>query len=150
MYRTLVVPVGDDAALDVACRLASDRGARLVLVAAVVVPAYLPLDAHMREEEALAHETLSRAHAVADGYGVAAVERVIRARDAAEPVLDAARREDADAIVVTHGRWIEPILRHAPCRTLVLAAPAAVRVPSPQRWDGVSASQRSPAAHSSS
>ena len=50
-YRSIVVPLLDreetEHALDLACRLAADRGARVILVAPLVVEHELPLDAHM-------------------------------------------------------------------------------------------------------
>ena len=50
-YRSIVVPLLDreetEHALDLACRLAADRGARVVLVAPLVVERELPIDAHM-------------------------------------------------------------------------------------------------------
>ena len=50
-YRSIVVPLLDseetEHALDLACRLAADRGARVVLVAPLMVERELPLNAHM-------------------------------------------------------------------------------------------------------
>ena len=49
-YRSIVVPLLEreetEHALDLACRLAADRGARVVLVAPLVVDRELPLNAH--------------------------------------------------------------------------------------------------------
>jgi nucleotide-binding universal stress UspA family protein len=63
--RNLLVPIADnpesERAMDVACRLATDRGATITVVNVVEVPAVLPLAAHMTEEEAAAHRLLERA-----------------------------------------------------------------------------------------
>ena len=53
-YRSIVVPLLDreetEHALDLACRLAADRGARVVLVAPAVLERELPIDAHLDGE----------------------------------------------------------------------------------------------------
>ena len=55
-YRSIVVPLLDleetEHALALACRLAADRGARVVVVAPLVVERELPLDAHFERERA--------------------------------------------------------------------------------------------------
>jgi nucleotide-binding universal stress UspA family protein len=138
-YGRLVVYVdgGEETerAVDVACRLADERAASVLLLAAVVVPPLLPQDAHMVEEEREARNRLRRAHATADSYGVAAAERVVRTRDAAEAVVDAARASAAKAIVLgtttSNGRGsaahalgtiVEHVLKNADCRVLVVTA----------------------------
>ena len=61
-YRSIVVPLLDreetEHALDLACRLAADRGARVVLVAPLVVERELPLNAHIDGELAGLKERL--------------------------------------------------------------------------------------------
>src|SRR5438874_1816312 len=55
-YRSILVPVKpgrmSQEAVDVACRLATQRGAKIAAVAVIVVPLELPLDARLPEEEA--------------------------------------------------------------------------------------------------
>ena len=68
-YRSIVVPLlghGEtEHALDLACRLAARRGAKVLLVAPIVAPHALPLDAHFEPETAELREWLAHAEAIA-------------------------------------------------------------------------------------
>ena len=70
-YRTIVVPLleGEEAehALDLACRLAAERRARLVLVAPLVIERELPLDARFDLKELRARLRLHFTQAQVDG-----------------------------------------------------------------------------------
>ncbi|MHB8641525.1 MAG: universal stress protein [Gaiellaceae bacterium] len=157
-YRSILVPLADnldtETALDVACKLAAEHGARLVAVAVVEVPPLLPLDAQMQPEEGAAQRLLARARAVAESYGVHFVDRVARGREAATPIVELARSERTELIVMGAPRRVRPrrsapafghttqsLLKRAPCRVMVLAAPASVvPVPSAPEWLGASSS----------
>jgi nucleotide-binding universal stress UspA family protein len=160
-YRSIVVPLlGDEEtvhALDLACRLASDRRARVVLVAPLLVPRDLPLDAHFDAEVKALRERLDRADAVAESYGVRPRRRVIRTRPGAlgQELAEVARDHRAGLVVVGapvqsrrgFRRPFPPeilqILRDAPCRVMVATGPyaGASRVPA---WpDGAASSTSS-------
>jgi nucleotide-binding universal stress UspA family protein len=139
-YRRVLVPVVEgevsDRALDLACRLASEHGAVVVALAAVELPLELPLQVHVDEAEAEARTLVGRAEAVGDAYGLPLVGRVVRARSAAEAIVEEARQLDAEVVVVgtrlrrrrhslRYGPTVEHVLRNAPCRVLVVADPAA-------------------------
>src|SRR5205814_9913064 len=85
-YRSILVPVKpgrmSEEAVDVACRLATQRGSSIAAVAVVVVPLELPLDARLPEEEAEAFEVLDDARAIGELYGVDVNTRIVRARSA--------------------------------------------------------------------
>ncbi len=163
-YRSLLVPLADNVetekALDVACRLAAEHGALLTAVAVVEVSPLLPLDAHMHAEEADAKRLLARAKAVGDSYGVVVAGRLVRARDAGEAVVAAARDAGCEVIVIGSprrrgsrllGKTAETVLKRASCRVMVVAAAAQpVQLTSAPEWAGVSSSPRSAAARSSS
>ena len=140
-YRRILVPVvdnsGSEEAVDVACRLAAERHGSLTVTTVVEVPTQLPLDAHMDEEEEDARAVLARAQAIAASYGVDVSTCVVHARDAAEAIVEQARRTGAEILVVggvRRGRGlarpapfrgtIRDVLRKAPCRVLVIAAQA--------------------------
>jgi nucleotide-binding universal stress UspA family protein len=134
-YRRILVPVVDDAvsveAVDVACRLAAERHGSITVTTVVEVPPQLPLDAHMHEEDEDAHALLARAQAIADSYGVDVSPCVVHARDAAEAIVEQARRTGAELLVVggtCGGRrlrgTIRDVLRKAPCRVALIAARA--------------------------
>src|SRR3989440_11301239 len=66
--------------LDLACRLAADRGSRVLLLAPLYVDWELPLDAHFTREEAALRVELGRERALAESYGVSAHGAIVRAR----------------------------------------------------------------------
>jgi APA family basic amino acid/polyamine antiporter len=138
-YRNIFVPVkpgrASEEAIDVACRLAADRGAALAAASVVVVPLELPLDSRLEEEEMRAYEALDAAAAIAELYGVTATERLIRARHAGRAIVDEATRRHSEIIVMgapraTRGRGVfsdtvDFVLKHAPCRVMVVAGQKA-------------------------
>ena len=142
-YRSLLVPLVDDPeperAVELACRLAADDSATVVAVAVIVIPPLLPLDAHMLEEERAARALLERAGATAEGYGVRLSPRVVRAREAADAIVDLVRSEQTEIVVLgasprsqasslagNLGTTARRVLEKAPCRVL-LVAPLAER-----------------------
>jgi nucleotide-binding universal stress UspA family protein len=141
-YRRLVVPViagqPSDDAMDVACRLAAERGSRIVALSIVEVS----LDRHLAESqselEAAANRELDEAVAVGDSYGVRVVGRLERARSAGKAIVAEAEARDAEIIVIgsprrrltgsqaaVFGKTVDYVLKHAPCRVLVTASKAA-------------------------
>jgi len=138
-YRNILVPVkpgrASEEAIDVACRLAADRGAALAAVSVVVVPLELPIDSRLEEEEQRAYEALDSASAIAELYGVTATERLVRARHAGRAIVDEAVRRHSEIIVMgapraAHGRGpfsdtVDFVLKHAPCRVMVVAGQKA-------------------------
>ena len=137
-YRRILVPIAgnpeSEKAMDVACRIAAARSGMITAVAVVEVPALLPLDAHMTEEESRAHEILERAAAIADSYGVGISTRRVRAREASSGILDQAALSACEIIVLgaprkrrtTHdaifGSTVEHVLKRAPCRVMLIGA----------------------------
>jgi nucleotide-binding universal stress UspA family protein len=144
-YQSIVVPLIDypetDYAVDLACRLGADRGARLVLVAPLVVEQELPLDAHFRAELPHLKAMLDRASAIADSYGVGVRRRVVRTRERGLGQAVAEVAVDSRAQLVVVGSEIESrrgfhhafppdvfaVLRDAPCPVLVATGRAAGR-----------------------
>jgi APA family basic amino acid/polyamine antiporter len=140
-YRRLLVPLLDaqesERAIEIACRLAADHGATVTALTVIEVPVTLPIDAQMIEEEAEAKRVLEVAQAIAGSYGVSVSVRVIRARDAGEAIVEEARRANTEIIVLRaprkrgssrarlFGGTVDFLLKHAPCRVMVAAAPIA-------------------------
>jgi basic amino acid/polyamine antiporter, APA family len=139
-YHRIVVPLIDAAqserAVEVASRLAADR-ASIIAVWVIEVPPVLPLDAHMEAEELDARRLHRAATEIADAYGVRLVARTVRARDAGTAILEEIDRVDADFVVIgaerrtgiarhrsPFDRNVQHVLKKAPCRVLVVAAPA--------------------------
>ncbi|HVH51605.1 MAG TPA: universal stress protein [Gaiellaceae bacterium] len=148
-YRSIVVPLLGRAetehALDLACRLASERRAQVILVAPVIVAPELPLDAQFDNEVRSLRVRLDRATAIASAFGVGAKRRLIRTRagalgrELAEVVVD----HRAELVVV--GAPVESrrgfrrafpaeiltIVRDAPSRVMIVSG-RVVRRPKEQ------------------
>jgi basic amino acid/polyamine antiporter, APA family len=135
--RHLLVPLTSpdcEHAVDVACRLARERGARVLAVAPLEVPLDVPLATPLPDEEEQARELVESAQALCDRYGVAMRGRVVRTRGAGPAIVEQARASDAELVVVPvavggrHGLRLdevaEVVLRDAPCRVLVISAGA--------------------------
>jgi nucleotide-binding universal stress UspA family protein len=156
-YRSIVVPLLEreetEHALDLACRLAADRGARVVLVAPLVVDRELPLDAHF--ELVALKERLESAAAVATSYGVGVRQEIVRTRQGSfgEEVARVAADRRAELVVVgapvqsrrgfhrAFPREVLLLLREAPCRVMIATGPVAgataARTTVPPWHDGV-------------
>ena len=138
-YRNILVPVkpgrASEEAIDLACRLAADRGASIAALSVVVVPLDLPLDTRLDAEERMADEALDVAAAIAELYGVKFTERLVRARHAGRAIVDEAKRRQSEIIVMgapraARGRGVfsdtvDFVLKHAPCRVMVVAGQRA-------------------------
>jgi basic amino acid/polyamine antiporter, APA family len=156
-YRSIVVPLLEreetEHALDLACRLAADRGARIVLVAPAVLERELPLDAHLDGMLTELKERLESASAVAASYGVSVRREIVRTRPGSfgEDVARVAAERRAELVVVgapvesrrgfrrAFPREVLLLLRDAPCRVMVATGPvvAAPRTTVPPWHDGV-------------
>ena len=138
-YRRLVVPVvpgrASDDAMDVACSLAAERGARIVALSVIEVPRDLPLDAPLPDALAEANHELDEARAIGNTYGVVVLDRLVRARSAGAAIVREARARNAEMIVLgsprqrltgrpgaVFGHTVDYVLRHAPCRVMVAAS----------------------------
>jgi APA family basic amino acid/polyamine antiporter len=142
-YRNVLVPVIErhesEEAIDLACRLATERGASIVALTVVEVPLHLPLDAALPTElEERAHDVLDEARAIGDAYGVDVIGRIVRARKPGRAIVDEAERRNSEIIVMgaprrdlrrrsgrIFGDTVDFVLKHAPCRVMVAAAPRA-------------------------
>ena len=103
-YRNILVPVKpgrtSEEAIDLACRLATDRGAAIAAVSVVVVPLDSLLETVLEEEELRADDALDAAAAIAELYGVNFSERLLRARNAGRAIVDEATRRQSEIIVM--------------------------------------------------
>jgi nucleotide-binding universal stress UspA family protein len=142
-YRSIVVPLLDseetEHALDLACRLAADRGAQVVLVAPLVVERELPLNAHMDGRLTSLKERVESAAAVATSYGVAVRREIVRTRPGSlgEDVARVAGERRAELVVVgapvesrrgfhrAFPREVLLLVRDAPCRVMIATGPVA-------------------------
>jgi nucleotide-binding universal stress UspA family protein len=126
-------------ALDLACRLASDRGSHVLLLAPLYVDWELPLNAHFKREEADLRAELSRERAIAESYGVTAHTQIVRARpgELGRGVAEAAEEVRASLIVVgapidsqrgfrrPFSRDVWSVLNDSPCAVMIATGAGA-------------------------
>jgi APA family basic amino acid/polyamine antiporter len=141
-YRRLLVPViggpESDAAMDLACRLAAERGSRIVALNVLEVPLDRAVGEKLPELEREANRELDEAVAIGDSYGVRVVGRLERARSPGPAIVAEAEAREAEIIVLgsprhvlatrgsaVFGKTVDYVLRHAPCRVLIAASEAA-------------------------
>jgi APA family basic amino acid/polyamine antiporter len=141
-YRRLLVPVisgqPSDAAMDVACRLAAERGARIMAFSVLEIPLDQPLTADLPALEQEANTELDEAVAVGDSYGVRVLTRIGRAHAAGPAIVEEADARNAEIIVIgsprrrltarqaaVFGKTVDYVLKHARCRVLVTTPEAA-------------------------
>lgn len=137
-YRTIVVPVirspESEEALVAAARLAAERRATVAVVHVLEVPMDLPLRVDIPEAEAEANALLDEARALVESYGVRAVTRLVRSRNASAAIVEDAALRGADLVVIgaprrrrvsprapLFGRTVDRVLKHSPSRVLVAA-----------------------------
>ena len=116
-----------------AAELADDRSSTITAVVVVEVPAELPLEAHMLDEERAAKLALEEARAIGYSRGVGVRTQTLRARLAGEAIVEEAKRSQTDLVVLRaprsgrrwrmFGRTVDYVLKHAPCRVMVAAPP---------------------------
>ena len=142
-YRSIVVPVtrsaASEEALVAAARLAAERRSRVALVHVLEIPMDLPLTADLPEYERTANTLLDDARALVESHGVRAVTRLERARSAGEAIVADAEARNAELVVIgaprrgigrrapVFGRTVRYVLKHSPCRVIVVAEKARER-----------------------
>ncbi len=138
-YRRILVPVvpgkPSDEAIDVAARLAAERGSRIVALSVLEVPLDRPLTDDAPDAVRSANRELDEAVAIGESYGVPVVGRLERARSAGPAIVAEAEARQAEVIVLgsprreltvrraaVFGKTVDYVLKHAPCRVLVVAS----------------------------
>jgi basic amino acid/polyamine antiporter, APA family len=141
-YRRILVPIvagkPSDDALDLAARLAAERGSRIVALSVLEMPLDRPLADAASESERLAHHELDEAVAIGESYGVRVLGRLERARSAGLAIVAEAEARQTEIIVLgsprrdltgrhtgVFGMTVDYVLKHAPCRVLVVASEPA-------------------------
>jgi basic amino acid/polyamine antiporter, APA family len=141
-YRDLLVPVipgqPSDAAMDVACRLAAERRARIIALNVVEVPLDRPVTDRFPDLEATGNAELDEAVAIGDSYGVRVLTRLDRAHAAGPAIVAEADARNAEIIVLgsprrsltarqtaVFGKTVDYVLKHASCRVMIAAEGSA-------------------------
>ncbi len=133
VHKILVPTLPNEAsarAVEMAARLAEPQHAEIILAYVFEVPLTLPLGAPMPEMEARSEEALSEAEGIVQAHGLTSRRRSRASRHAGDGIVDLAREEQADLIVMglSHkhrpgdaivGPTTERVLHKAPCEVLV-------------------------------
>jgi nucleotide-binding universal stress UspA family protein len=133
MATTIVVfssEIRSEHMMVLAARLARGSKTELMAVYIIEVPFTLPTQAPMEEEDRIALDTLAAAEAIAKNHGVEVRTEIVHHRFTTQAVLELAKRETADLIVVGSfreggytgaplGRTIEAIAASAKCDVLI-------------------------------
>lgn len=124
---------------ELACHLCEGRNADLVLGYQIIVPLASALDADLPNQERAARDAIERGLNAANQRGCRATTRIFRHRDPADAILELARTERADVIVL--GIHVNPnvprdydraetaedeILRRAECEVIVDREPLVI------------------------
>jgi len=141
VYERILVPmklgpIGEEV-LATAIKLAEERGCAVTAIHVIAVPMDKGLDAAMIEAEERAEASLADAKLLAAEHGVAVEGKILRARALGEEIVEEAKREDADLIVMGSApRWrrqsrffsptVDYVLRNAPSEVMVIAYPQGV------------------------
>ena len=136
----IIVPLLESAvsmqAVDLACQLASERKAKLILVYVIEVPYTLGLDAPLPGAEDRARRLLLQGASIAEQRGLQTESRILRNRTAEEAIVELSRETGAEAIVVgmTSAAWwsisrigktASGLFQHAPCQVVIAKPPLA-------------------------
>lgn len=134
----ILVPIGEtipsERAVEFACRLGHDQKAELVLVHVITVPYSMSLDTALPRQEKASKEFLEIGCQIASRFGIHAKTRIVRQRNAADGVLQVAREEQVDVIVlgvgqkrrapgVDWGRTTSEVLQRATCEVVIDKVP---------------------------
>jgi APA family basic amino acid/polyamine antiporter len=141
VYQRILVPmklgpIGEEV-LATAIKLAEEQRAMVSALHVIAVPMDKALDADMVEAEERAEASLAEAKLLAAEHGVTVEGKIVRARSIGEAIVDEAKREGVDLIVMgSSSRWrrqsrffsptVDYVLRHAPCEVMVIAYPQGV------------------------
>lgn len=136
----IIVPVLESVvsmqAVDLACQLASERQAIIMLVYVIEVPYTLGLDVPLPGAAERAKRLLRQAESIVMQHGLQAESCVLQRRKAEDAILELARRLGAEAIVVgmTSASWwstsqigktVSGLFQHAPCQVVIAKPPLA-------------------------
>jgi basic amino acid/polyamine antiporter, APA family len=141
VYERILVPmklgpIGEEV-LATAIKLAEERGSTVSALHVIAVPLDKPLDAPMLDAEERAEASLAEAKLLAAEHGVTVEGKVVRSRSIGEAIVEEARLEGVDLIVMgSSPRWrrqsrffsptVDYVLRSAPCEVMVIAYPQGV------------------------
>ena len=137
-YQSILVGFEDGhyepTAVRTAVRLAARRRRGIHVIATITVPASVPIDAPLPDQERRAQEMIDSARVIG-GRRVTGHYEKVRAGQAGRRIVDKARSIDARAIVMPRprkrpgatlfGRTLDTVLEERPCRVIIESEPSA-------------------------
>jgi APA family basic amino acid/polyamine antiporter len=140
-YSRILVPmklgaIGEEM-VATAVKLAQERGASVEALHVIRVPMEKAIEAELLEEEERAAASLAEAQLLGADHGVEVNGTTVRARSIGQAIVDEAKRQNVDLIVLGSApKWrrqsrffsptVEYVLKKAPCEVLVVAFPQGV------------------------
>lgn len=136
----IIVPLLESAvsmqAVDLACQLALERKAKIILAYVIEVPYTLGLDVPLSGAEDRARRLLLQGASIAEQRGLQTESRILRNRTAEQAIVELSRETGAEAIVVgmTSAAWwsisqigktVSGLFQHAPCQVVIAKPPLA-------------------------
>ena len=136
--QRIMVPVSgriaSERAVELACRLGETQKAEIILAYIIEVPFTLSLGTLMPAEEAKSEEALRTARFIVEQHGLPVKTKIIPHRYVWGGILDLAREEMVDAIVMNvgtgrpgqedgMGRTAQEVLRRAECEVILDKGP---------------------------
>lgn len=139
--RRILVPVGEtitsERGVELACRLGHAKGLEIILAHVIVVPYTLSLNAPLPEQDKRAREALDTGVFIAKEHTCLTRTRIVRHRNLADGILQVAREEQVDAIILSvglktrlpgeWGRTGAEILQRAECEVIVDKVPISAQ-----------------------
>jgi nucleotide-binding universal stress UspA family protein len=139
--RCILVPVLElfytERAVELACRLGRQQGAKIALAYIVEVPRLLTLDAPLPEGmEEQAQKALKHARSIVERHDLPVITTTVRAREVSEGISEAVKTYQADVIVLgiqaaehrvpgIFTRTADALMRRPPCEVLIDSVPEA-------------------------
>ncbi|HEX7588904.1 MAG TPA: universal stress protein [Anaerolineae bacterium] len=136
----IIVPVLESAlsmqAVEVACQLASEQQATIMLACVIQVHETLGLDMLLPGAQERAKRLVRQAESIVLQHGLQAESCVVQHRNAEDAILELACKLSAKTIVVGMsnasgwpnsqiGKTVSGLFQHAPCRVVIAKAPLA-------------------------
>ena len=133
-FARIVVPVQGDVLSDrlvaLASQMAKFRGARMDILYVVEVPLQFPIDAVSEEQQHAAEDAFNKATKIAERYDVKVVKRLTRARQAGPSIVQYARDNNADLLLMgdvpkqnhrgtRYARSVQYVFENAPCEVII-------------------------------
>lgn len=134
-FKRILVPAGgggaDEAAMELACRLAKKDKGKIWAVYVITIKRSLPIDAEIESEIGEAEKILDHIEEVAENQDCEVETDILQAREAGPAIIDEAVERQVDVILMgvsqkkrfgqfNMGNIVPYVLKNAPCPVILL------------------------------